>query len=157
MTRSDAKPKRPFPTALLVDDNPDDLLFFQLAWQKAGVRNPIRVAASRKEAVDYLEGHGKFADRSAYPLPSVIILDLRLPDGKGCELVRWIRGHSKLHQLYVVVLSGYAHEEQVREAYRSGANSFLLKASNPFELEKTVGIIQSAWLTQHGQQTRVRV
>jgi len=137
------------PTVLRIDDNPDDLLLFQLAWEKAQVANPVHCAACSKEAVDYLEGRGKFADRKAFPLPSVIVTDMRLPDGNASEFVRWIRSHPKLNKIVVIVLSGTARQEEINEAYRSGVNSFLLKSPNPRHLHNTVTLIQSYWLTQN--------
>ena len=134
------------PGVLLVDDNPDDLLFFQLAWEKAKLANPVRAVSTRKEAMAYLEGHGKFADRLNYPLPSLVLLDLRLPDGNGCELVRWIRAHAQCHRMVLIILSGSAREGDIDEAYRSGANSFLLKSASPRDLEQMVSLIQSYWL-----------
>jgi CheY-like chemotaxis protein len=134
---------------LWVDDNPDDLLLFQLAWEKAQVVNPVRCTSSRKEAMDYLEGRGKFADRNAFPLPCVVVIDMRLPDGKACDFLKWIRAHSRFKKLVVIVLSGTAHQEEVNEAYRSGANSFLVKSPNPRHLHETIGLIQTYWLNQN--------
>jgi CheY-like chemotaxis protein len=139
----------PAQTVLRVDDNPDDLLLFQLAWERAQVANPVRCTTSRKEAMDYLEGHGEFADRSAFPLPSVIVIDMCLPDGNASEFVRWIRSHPKLNRTVVIVLSGTAHQDDVNEAYRSGANSFLLKSPSPGHLHNVVSLIQSYWLNQN--------
>ena len=153
MTQSPArldKPKRQQqPVLLRVDDNPDDLLLFQLAWERSRAENPIRFTATRKEAIDYLEGRGKFADREAFPLPAVIVIDMRLPDGNAGEFLRWLRAHPKLYRLVVIVLSGTAHQEDINEAYRCGANSFLLKSPNSRHLQHTVKLIQSYWLNQN--------
>jgi len=137
------------PVVLRVDDNPDDLLLFQLAWEKSRVANPIHCSASRTEAVEYLEGRGKFADREGFPLPAVIVIDMRLPDGNATQFLRWLRAHPKLNKLVVIVLSGTALQEDVNEAYRSGANSFLLKSPNSRDLQDTVRLIQSYWLGQN--------
>jgi len=139
----------PLPAVLVVDDNPDDVLFFRLAWEKARLANSDQFVGSREETLDYLEGRGKFSDRTLFPLPSVVVLDMRLPDGNALDLVRWLRGHKHFSKLAVLILSGYAREEEVRQAYQSGASSFLLKPSNPCHLEKTVGLIQSCWLAQN--------
>ncbi|HZR21285.1 MAG TPA: response regulator [Verrucomicrobiae bacterium] len=152
MTRSAAKEKNhrtAGPAVLLVDDNADDQLFFQLAWEKDLPNHPLRVVASRQEAMDYLNGRGHFADRTAFPIPSVIILDMRLPDGSGSELVRWIRGRTQFKRLTVIVMSGSAHEQDVHQAYANGANSFLLKSARPADLRQTVQLIQSYWLSQN--------
>lgn len=137
------------PVVLRIDDNPDDLLLFQLAWERSRVANPIHCSASCKEATDYLEGRGKFANREAFPLPAVIVIDMRLPDGSALEFLRWLRAHPKLRRMVVIVLSGTAHQEEVNKAYRSGANSFLLKSANSRHLQDTVSHIQSYWLGQN--------
>ena len=71
------------PAVLLVDDNPDDVFFFQLAWEKAQLASAVRFVASCREAKDYLDGAGQFRDRALYPVPSVVVLDMRLPDGRA--------------------------------------------------------------------------
>lgn len=149
MSRAAANPPYPgaaAPAVLLVDDNPDDILFFRLAWEKAKLANPVRAVSTRRQAMEYLEGHGKFADRFSYPLPSLVLLDLRLPDGNGCQLVRWIRSHAQFRRTVLLILSGSGQQCDIDEAYRSGANSFLIKTSNPRDLEQTVAMIQSYWL-----------
>jgi CheY-like chemotaxis protein len=143
------RPAQPGGALLRIDDNADDLLLFELAWEKIGVANPVRCVTCRKDAVDYLEGHGKFADRNAFPLPAIIVTDMRLPDGNASEFVRWIRAHPEHNGIVVIVLSGTAHQEEVNEAYRSGANSFLLKSPNPRQLHNIVSLIQYYWLNQN--------
>ena len=125
------------------------MLFFRLAWEKARLANPVRFVGSRKEAMDYLEGRGKFSDRTLFPLPAAVVLDMRLPDGNALELVRWLRGHKRFSKLGVLILSGYAREEEVKQAYQSGASSFVLKPANPCHLGQTVDLIQSSWLCQN--------
>lgn len=144
------------PALLHVEDYPDDVLFFQLAWEKAGIPNPVRFAGSKREAVEYLEGRGKFADRGAFPIPSVIIIDMRLPDGNASDFLRWIRAHPKFKKLVVIVWSGTADEEEIKEAYRSGANSFLLKTPNLQHLQKAVNLIRSYWLNQNLAASRAQ-
>jgi CheY-like chemotaxis protein len=152
MTRSGQKTKNFAPTApavLLVDDNPDDQFFFRLAWEKNTPAYPLRLVSSQREAKEYLGGEGKFGDRITFPFPSLVVLDMRLPDGSGCELVRWIRAHASFNRLAVIILSGSAQDHEVNSAYSSGVNSFLVKSSSPHDLRRTVSLIQSYWLTQN--------
>ena len=138
------------PAVLLrVDDNPDDLLLFQLAWEKSGAANTIHCVSTRKEAVEYLEGKGRIDDHRTWPIPAVIVIDMRLPDGNAAEFLRWLRAHPKLGRIIVIVLSGTARQEEINEAYRSGANSFLLKSGSSGHLEATVNLIQRYWLVQN--------
>jgi CheY-like chemotaxis protein len=88
-------------------------------------------------------------DRNSFPLPAIVVIDMRLPDGSAADFARWIRAHPQLNRMVVIVLSGTALQEDVNEAYRSGANSFLLKSPNPGDLHTIVGLIQSYWLNQN--------
>ena len=78
-------------TILQVEDDPNDVLFLQKAMKKMGVANPIQVACDGQEAIDYLQGAGKFADRGKFPFPCLVLLDLKLPYVMGLEVLKWIR------------------------------------------------------------------
>jgi CheY-like chemotaxis protein len=118
--------------------------------------HPLRVVASRKEAMDYLTGQGKFAERKTFPFPSAVVLDMQLPDGTGSELVHWIRSDARFNRMAVIMLSGSARENEIHQAYSNGANSFLLKPANPKELQQTVQLIRSSWFRQDSCQGLVR-
>src|SRR6266540_3041921 len=75
---------------MLVDDSQDDHALMQFAFEKAGVRNPIVEMSNANEALAYLIGKGEFADRERYPLPCLIITDLKMPGGDGFELLEWV-------------------------------------------------------------------
>ena len=78
-------------TILQVEDDPNDVFFLQHAMKKAGVANPVQVATDGQQAIDYLRGVGKFADRKKFPLPCLILLDLKLPHVMGLDVLKWIR------------------------------------------------------------------
>ena len=78
---------------------------------------------------------GKYANRDAFPLPEVILLDLNLPGMRGIELVRWIRQDPRLTGVHVVVLSGSDASRDITEAYTAGADSYLIK---PADLDRFV-------------------
>ena len=103
-------------TILQVEDDPNDVFFLHKAMKKAGVPNPIQVA-SDGQAIDYLKGAGKFADRAEFPLPCLVLLDLKLPYVMGLEVLRWIRKDSATATLPVVILSASAQEADIEEAY----------------------------------------
>src|SRR5256885_17080895 len=90
-------------TILQVEDDPNDVFFLQHAMTKAGVANPVQVATDGQQAIDYLRGAGKFADREQFPLPCLVLLDLKLPHVMGLDVLRWIRQQSGL-ALGVVLL-----------------------------------------------------
>lgn len=136
-------------TVLLVEDDPNDVFFFQTVWKKAGIVNPLRVANDGQEALDYLEGAGEFADRDKYPLPSLTILDLKLPRVMGIQVLKRIREHPALRKLIVIVLSASASDADIAEVYELGANAYLMKPPEMDQLADIVRAIKHFWLTHN--------
>ena len=133
-------------TILQVEDDPNDVFFLKRAFTSAGVDNPLRVVNDGREAIDYLKGSGRFADREQFPLPGLVLLDLKLPHVMGLEVLRWIRQESGL-SLVVVLLTASAEEADIASAYRLGANGFLVKPSAASQLVEMVKAIKDFWLT----------
>src|SRR2546430_6628066 len=90
---------------LLVDDRDDDVFLVQRALSRAGVANPFFVVRDGEEAMAYLEGFGKYANRDEYPLPDIMLLDLKMPKMDGFEVLRTIRRHPDFKALRVIVLT----------------------------------------------------
>lgn len=135
-------------TILQVEDDPNDVFLFQHAMKKAGMTNPIQVASDGQEAIDYLQGTGKFADREKYPFPCLILLDLKLPYVMGLEVLKWIRTQPGT-ALTVLILTASGEEADVESAYRLGANAFLTKPSEASKLHDLVKAIKDFWLTHN--------
>ncbi|HZM05993.1 MAG TPA: response regulator [Candidatus Saccharimonadales bacterium] len=133
---------------LQVEDDPNDVFLLKHAWKKAGVENSIQVASDGQQAIDYLQGAGKFADRDKFPLPCLVLLDLKLPYVMGLDVLKWIRQQSGT-ALPVVMLTASGEEVDVVAAYRLGANSFLTKPSEANKLEDMVKAIKHYWLTHN--------
>src|SRR5215471_16856016 len=112
-------------TILLVEDDAAEAMLLRRAFSKAEIPNPIRVVISAEEAVAYLKGVDKYNDRAQYPLPALILLDLKLPGMSGHEFLAWLRTQPDLKPLRVVVLSGCDDVRDINLAYQLGANSFL--------------------------------
>ena len=140
-------------TILLVEDDENDVFFFQRALKKAGVTNPLQVARDGQEAIDYLRGSGKFADRARFPQPGLVLLDLKLPFVMGLEVLKWIRQRSDLSPV-VIILSSSQQDEDVAAAYRLGANAYLAKAADVSKLETMVRAINDFWLMQNTPPSR---
>jgi CheY-like chemotaxis protein len=103
-----------------------------------------------ERAMAYLSGLGIYADRDRFPLPSLILLDLKMPRATGFEILKWIRKHPELGQLPVLVLSGSELQDDIRRAYDVGANSYLVK---PLGFEALVGLvtrINTSWIPAIG-------
>jgi CheY-like chemotaxis protein len=132
-------------TILQVEDDSNDVFFFQHAMKKAGVTNPIQVVGDGQEAIDYLKGVGKFADRERFPLPSLVLLDLKLPYVMGLDVLKWIRQEAGMG-IVVLLLTASSNEEDIAAAYRLGANGFLVKPSDAEKFEDMVIAIPHFWM-----------
>jgi CheY-like chemotaxis protein len=131
---------------LLVEDNEDDVFLMNRALKAAQVVNPLVVVDDGQEAVDYLCGAGKFADRTSYPLPIVVFLDLKLPFVSGHDVLAWIRGQKQLASLVVIVLTSSSEASDVSRCYALGANSYVVKPPTPDQLEDLAGAFKRYWL-----------
>jgi len=112
---------------LLVEDNIMDVTLTLDAFKEAKLMNKINVAHDGEEALDYLLGRDKFSDRGLYPLPSLILLDLKMPGIDGFEVLRQIKNTEKLKRIPVVILTSSKEEGDRTLSYDIGANSYLLK------------------------------
>ena len=117
-------------TILLVDDDENDVLVMTMALKKVGMPCPVRVAKDGRDAQDYLSGAGKFADRSEYPLPCLMLVDLKLPRVTGLEVLRWLRERPEFDSTIVLVLSSSPMPDDIDRAYHLRANAYLVKPSN---------------------------
>jgi len=112
---------------LLAEDDPNDVFFMQRALAKAGINLPLHVVRNGQEALEYLGGLGKFSDRAVFPLPSLLLLDLKMPFVDGFEVLAWARAQSALKQLPVVVLTSSAEDRDRQRAAELGANAYFVK------------------------------
>lgn len=131
---------------LLVEDNPDDVFFMQRACKSVGLQNPLHVAEDGDKAIDYLAGAGRFADRAIYPLPCVTLLDLKLPGKNGLEVLAWMLGREEFMTRVVIVLTTSREPRDIQEAYRLGANAYLVKPTSPTQLAQIVAAIKAFWI-----------
>ena len=133
-------------TVLLVEDEENDVMFMEMALEKAGLMNALRVVEDGREAIDYLSGEGKFADRTRYPMPALVFLDLKLPRIMGMDVLKWIRDQPALDATVVIVLSSSQQRSDILKACSLGANSYLVKPSNPLALDEIVALVKRYWL-----------
>lgn len=124
---------------LQVEDDENDVFMLQHVFNKTGIPCPLRVVRDGEEAIHYLSGHGRYADREKFPLPCLVLLDLNLPLRTGFEVLQWIRSNPVFKRLVVVVFSSSELTQDIRQAYDSGANSYVVK---PVELGKAVELGQ---------------
>ena len=131
---------------LLVEDNEDDVFLMERAFQGAGITNPMFQVEDGQQALDYLNGAGKFNDRASYPLPAVVFLDLKLPFKSGHQVLEWIRQQPEFESLVVVVLTSSGEPTDVSKSYALGANSYVIKPPTPEQLEGLAKAFKWYWL-----------
>jgi CheY-like chemotaxis protein len=131
---------------LLAEDREDDILLIRRALARAYIFNPLQAVRNGDEAIAYLKGDGKFANRAEYPVPDLLILDLNMPIIDGFEVLRWIRHEPTLSSLRVVILTSSNRLQDINAAYQLGANSFLVKTMGFDQFVETVKATMHYWL-----------
>lgn len=131
----------------MAEDQEDYVVLIKLAFQQAAILNPLFVVWNGEEAINYLKGTGKYANRAEYPLPDLFLLDLRMPRVDGFQVLEWVRRQPGLKGLRILALTSSHLIRDVNRAYELGANSFLVK---PLDFENIIALarlIQEFWLT----------
>jgi len=131
---------------LLAEDDANDVLLIQRAFQKTNIANPLRVVRDGEEALAYLSGQEPYADRDRHPLPMLLLLDLKLPRKSGFEVLQWLRQQSSLKRLPVVVLTSSNQNPDINKAFDLGANSYLVKPGGLDSLLELVKNLDMYWL-----------
>lgn len=134
------------PHLLLVEDDENDVFFLRRALQSTGTNVQLHVATDGRQALDYLLGRGAYADRTEHPLPTLVLLDLKLPYLSGLEVLKQLRAEPSLRKLIVVVLTSSSLDSDVAQAYENGVNSFLVKPSRLEEQKELASLIARYWL-----------
>lgn len=127
-------------TILLVEDDSNDVFLIQRAFRKANLADPIQVMGDGDEAMAYLTRMTSCTDPSAYRLPTLMLLDLKLPRKSGMEVLTWLRQQPELRRLPVVVLTSSRETSDINQAYDLGANSYLVK---PVDFEALLDMVKT--------------
>jgi CheY-like chemotaxis protein len=131
---------------LLAEDREDDILLIRKAFKSAFINNPLYIVRNGEEAIDYLEGVKKYSNRREFPLPDLLLLDLKMPRFDGFEVLKWIRQQPGFNTLRVIVLTSSDHIHDVNKAYQLGANSFLVKPVEFQNLLQLSSLLTNYWL-----------
>lgn len=137
-------------TVLHVDDDPNDAELLKAACHAAVAAFRLQTVQSGEAAMDYLRGTGSFTDRSMFPFPSLVLLDLKMPRRTGLEVLKWIRAEPRLCKTPVVMLSGSELHEDIARASSGGADGYLVKPLSFEALVEMVRRIQAGWLQPAG-------
>ena len=133
-------------TVLLVEDNEDDVELILYAFEKAGISNPLVTVSDGDAAVAYVTASGIYADRDRYPLPALILLDLKLPRRSGFEVLDAIRQYAPTQHTPVVVLTSSDQTTDIERAYQRGANAYLVKPVSRDALLAMVQTLEAFWI-----------
>jgi CheY-like chemotaxis protein len=133
------------PPVLYAEDEENDAFFMQRAFIAAEILNPLYIVCDGEGVIDYLGGHKGYADRNAYPLPCLLLLDLHLLRS-GLEVLAWIRTRQDFEKLSIVILTCSDDTYYTQEAYRLGANGYLVKPPNGYKIEQMARDIDRCWL-----------
>ena len=132
---------------LYIEDEDDDVFLMKRAFDRSQQEGcTLTVLPDGQEAVQYLSGSGKFVDRNSFPLPMVLILDLNLPIKSGFEILEWVRSQPQFVCLPLIIFSSSSHAADLKRAYSSGANSYLIKPSVSGELERLIRSVKDYWV-----------
>ncbi len=131
---------------LHVEDDPNDVVLVGLAFRKSGVPVTLQVVNDGEQAVQYLAAAGQYSNRKAFPRPSLVLLDLKLPRRSGLEVLAWVRSREDLRRMPIVMLTSSNQPNDVNRAYDLMANSYLVKPSALDELVEMVKKVSHYWL-----------
>jgi CheY-like chemotaxis protein len=131
---------------LLAEDNDDDVNLMRKAFERARILNPLYVVSDGEQATAYLKGEGRYGNRAKYPLPSLLLLDIRMPKKDGFEVLRWLRGERQLRSMRVVVLTSAADIRDANLAFSLGADSFMIKPADFLRFVEFSEALGGSWL-----------
>ncbi len=134
------------PAILLAEDDENDLFFMQRAFNQSQIANPLHHVKDGEDAIAYLKGEGEFADRTRFPLPYLILLDLKMPRKNGFEVIQWIREQPGLKRFPIVVLTSSKEDPDINRAYELGANTYLVKPVKFEGLVEMMKTLKLYWL-----------
>jgi len=127
-------------TVLLVEDDLNDIFLVKRAFKRAQVTNPLQVVTDGAEAIQYLQGKGKYSDRRTYPLPKLIVMDIRMPRKTGFEVLEWVKNDGQLKRIPVIIVSSSDSPQEINRAYELGANAYMIK---PMDFKSVENLFQS--------------
>ena len=130
---------------LIAEDSEADVFFLLRVMEQAGVLNPFHIVRDGPEAFAYLQGSGKYADRATYPIPGIVLLDLKLPGVDGFEILRWKRDEPALQQTLMVAVSSYDGVYGINLAYECGADTFLSKPLTSEDILNLISAFDDYW------------
>jgi CheY-like chemotaxis protein len=134
-------------TILLVDDDADFLTFVERAFRQNGVTSPIHRAHDGAEAIAYMMGEGKYADRKTYEYPTFIMTDLKMPNADGFAVLQHLKSNPEWAIIPTVVFSASSDLDDIKKSYMLGASSYHVKPVSIAKLREHLDILHKYWMT----------
>jgi CheY-like chemotaxis protein len=145
-------------TILMVEDDPNDIFLMERAFTRARLANPLKVVRDGEEAIGYLVGDGVYSDRNEYPLPLMILTDLKMPRRSGFELLEWLQQqNAELREIPVIVLASSKELPDIEKARELGAKSYLVKPGQLEDLVQMMLRLQGFWLLLNKKSEKMAV
>jgi len=131
---------------LLVEDDLNDIFLVKRAFKIAQIENPLQIVTDGQEAINYLKGDGKYADREAHPLPKLIVMDIKMPRRTGFEVLEWVKSkEGPLRRIPIVIVSSSDNPSDINRAYELGANAYMVKPMDFRAVEHLFNTITQYW------------
>ena len=143
-------------TILLIEDNPSDIELTQRALEKGHILNELVVTSDGQEALDYLLGTGAYAGRDISDLPTLTLLDLKLPKVSGLDVLRRIRADVITRRMPVVILTSSREEQDMAASYDLGVNSYIRKPVDFGRFVQSVAQLGLYWLVLNEEPPKVK-
>jgi CheY-like chemotaxis protein len=134
-------------TILLVDDDADFLMFVERAFRKNGVTSPIHQVYDGEEAIAYMMGEGKYADRRTYEYPTFIMVDLNMPKADGFTVLQHLKGNPEWAIIPAVIFTASADLDDIKKSYMLGASSYHIKPLSQDLLRQQLKTLHDYWMT----------
>jgi CheY-like chemotaxis protein len=133
---------------LLAEDDENDIFLMGRAFDRAGIPNRLMVVHNGQEAIDYLAGNGNYAQREKYPLPGLMLLDLKMPWMDGFDVLTWLRSHRQFDTLPVVVLTSSKLQSDVDKSRQLGVYDYRVKPHAFDDLVHLLDDVRKCWLDE---------
>jgi CheY-like chemotaxis protein len=139
--------KKRQPTILIVEDDPDDQYMLTRGFKKIGVTTPVRLVSNGLEAISYMMGEGKFADRDEFCYPTFIMTDLKMPGADGFAVLEFLKKNPEWAVIPTIVFSASTDLDDIKKAYMLGASSYHVKPASPEALAHQLQVLHAYWIT----------
>lgn len=136
---------------LYVENDENDVFLFNRSLKRIGFSDRFEAVVNGRQALAYLQGGGAFADRQRFPLPTLLVLDLKMPEMGGIEVLRWVRAQPTFAELPVMMFSSSTQPGDVAEARKYGANAYAVKPGTPHQLEAMLRSVRDEVFAVHQQ------